>query len=724
MKQTSKKLFKESLFTFYDNPEYHGATGLLEIAPFGIDKLYQKPIDRIATLLNGKPAKTAKEVQGAITAYSDFLDDFLDIIENCTLPLKTYKVPVLFSEKFNIIEIIKQETLKKSNQEFNLKNDDITVEDLEENQKKRYQEISNEINCHYFSNSMANIPKTDFTVTQWHIDMVRLIVWELWINHANERLSTEVNGDIEDGEFTEVAYKDFDTLMKALHKTESIYFPIIANSAKRPFGSYTYYYLDLFEAGFKNVTINEDSEVGNETEEKMDLCYRELHTTLLCMAWYGKIEQKPKPKPEPVEEANEEEGPTADYRANYRIIPMEACIKEKNPELSIHFNYDPVDYDFFEEKFKQCTHLEKLNIETKNIKMLQGLKNLKELELDCMGKKIDLTPLGHLTNLKKLSISGSYQTIDASSLATLTQLESLRLSGWICVINIDFLLPMKQLRELKLSIYGAENKENEIKDLSPLGMLKNLTSLAIRGSEYRSLSKKNLQSLTNMIGQLSELESLKLYNNHIADISSFSGLKKLKQLHMGEKESIYRDLSVVKNMPKLEYLFVKTRGDVKDLKAIASLKELKYFNIEFGNEKPIDISPMCEATQLETIIIRDVSVKKIPQQIEKLVHLKALQISGGYKKNERITHIKPLAKLTGLEKLNIHGNRLKDIGDLTPLLKLDKLKVLNLWGNPVCDQLPRKFDRGGNYHWGEVKGGMSKKSIGELKEIIQTNQNK
>lgn len=714
IKPTSIQLFKESLFTFYDNPEYHGATGLLEMAPFGFDTTYQKPLDRIGTITNGKPPKTAKDVQSAITAYADFLDDFQEIVANCTLPLKTYKVPVLFTEKWNIIKTIKQETLKKFNQEFKLQSDTLDLKTLKGTQKKRYQEISNEIKSHYLSNNMANIPKTDFTVTQWHLDMIRLIVWELWINHANERLSTEVNGDIENDEFTEVAYKDLDTLMKALHKTASVHFPMIANSAKRPFGSYTQYYLELAEAGFKNVVINDDGDVDNETEEKMDQCYQELHTALLCMAWYGKIEQKPKPKV--VEEVVEEL-----TRDDYRLETIEACIKEKNPELSIHFNYDPVDNDLFEEKFKQCTHLEKLDITTKNIKMLQGLKNLKELKLRFkteIGEIQDLSPLRHIPNLKRLDISYSKGT-DSSALAALIQLEYLSIGN---VTNLDFLGSLKQLRELELSIHGEEHKEDEIKNLTPLGSLENLTSLRILGNKYRSLDTKKLKSLTEMIGKLTNLESLTLSNNHIADISSFSGLNKLTKFHIEEEEKISRDLSVLKNMPKLEYLYAKTRGAVKDLKVIASLKELKHFNVKFQNEKPVDITPLCEATQLETIIIRDVSVKEIPKQKRKLKHLKAFQLSGGYNNYERITHIKPLAQLTTLEKLNLHSNGLEKIADLAPLLELEKLETLSLWRNSVCNLLPKKFDRGGNYHWDEVKGGISKKSIEELKEIIRMDQ--
>jgi len=141
--------------------------------------------------------------------------------------------------------------------------------------------------------------------------------------------------------------------------------------------------------------------------------------------------------------------------------------------------------------------LGKLNISS--VKGLEYFKNLWSLELDS-NNITDISPLQGLENLVVLDISGNKIT-DISPIVNLKNLEDLDASNNKISKLPDDLSGLVNLYHLNLA-------NNEITDISPLGTLK------------------------------SDIESLFLQNNNIADISALSHLYTLKVLYLGGNKAL------------------------------------------------------------------------------------------------------------------------------------------------------------------------------------------
>lgn len=210
----------------------------------------------------------------------------------------------------------------------------------------------------------------------------------------------------------------------------------------------------------------------------------------------------------------------------------------------------------------------------------------------------DLEGIQYLKNLKNLYLTGAEIT-DYHLLKTLDKLESLALifngvkPGAIAIsgeAQNDFSMDISEICKLP-HIKKLTLSQDRIKDLSPLGQLKNLEYLDLSADNYFMLDYSVLKSFPT-------LQTLCLINSGIKDLSPLSGLTELKELQLGANglsdltplrslqkleildvsNNAISDISVIQNMPKLTTLHIND-NHIEDFSALSGLKNLGELNL-------------------------------------------------------------------------------------------------------------------------------------------------
>ena len=223
------------------------------------------------------------------------------------------------------------------------------------------------------------------------------------------------------------------------------------------------------------------------------------------------------------------------------------------------------------------TNLERLSVTINGVDSLEPLRNLKKLAylfINGEGAYRDFSPISELTELQTLRLVGTGNSQmapgDLQFISGLTQLKTLELhfDGTLSLrglegltaletvtlmyhngddafcVDIEALSGLTNLKELTLCI------DDRVLDLSPLTPLKNLRALTIfcQGSDW---AKPSLTDLTP-IGQLTDLQSLALYERNITDISPLRDLTNLQNLLITEYgDQKITDWSPVEHVPNL-----------------------------------------------------------------------------------------------------------------------------------------------------------------------------
>ena len=183
------------------------------------------------------------------------------------------------------------------------------------------------------------------------------------------------------------------------------------------------------------------------------------------------------------------------------------------------------------------------------------------------------------------------------------------------------------------------------------------------------------------------LEWLKIQGNQISDLSPIEGLTKLDLLDISGNEII--DLSPLAELKNLRHVKV-SHNNISDLSPLARLPNLNRFD-SWGNPLS-DLSPL---VGLEVIDICGGNLNL--STLEKATNLRELYLLGG-----GISDVSPVAKLTGLTRLRISGNR--QVSDISPVAKLPNLKWLALAENNIVDVSPVAKLK--NLTWLHVGGNM------------------
>lgn len=231
-----------------------------------------------------------------------------------------------------------------------------------------------------------------------------------------------------------------------------------------------------------------------------------------------------------------------------------------------------------------------------------------------------------------------------------------RFTIWLCVIT---------LAAVVLAVPACSNPEGSVVIDDPnLELLirqlverpqGNLTSKDVADITVLDAREKEIVSLEG-IEALSSLESLRLDNNMLTDISPLADLKKLTTLTLRGNQ--INDLSPLARLTRLQVLDLRDNA-VGDASFLAELTDLEDLNLR-GNEIA-DISFLATLTKLKELNLRD---------------------------NE-IIDISALAQLPKLEDLNLRNNKIRDVSPLAGLTNLTKR--LYLEGNPVNNFRPLRY---------------------------------
>lgn len=187
----------------------------------------------------------------------------------------------------------------------------------------------------------------------------------------------------------------------------------------------------------------------------------------------------------------------------------------------------------------QLTDLTIFSTDVESFEVLQGLKNLKTLELYLCPNLHNLASVLDEKQLDRLVLSGCTNTKNFSALRSERSLRSMKeLTVEYCSFSDTAVLGrFEQLTHLDL-------KGTEVKDLTPFPNMKNLEWISLYGTRVSNISP---------LSRLEQLQYLDISETQVRNLKPLSGLTNLRQLKIVGTN--VTDLSPIAGLP-LEYLSV------------------------------------------------------------------------------------------------------------------------------------------------------------------------
>lgn len=180
----------------------------------------------------------------------------------------------------------------------------------------------------------------------------------------------------------------------------------------------------------------------------------------------------------------------------------------------------------------------------------------------------------HLSNLRTLKIDG----MDYRGYLSFGYYEKeLRQLVLRCFINEEVIRSISNITSLRYLDLG-NGSQSEIRDISPLGNLKNLRTLVISGT-LRELSP---------IARLENLEELTIFSDVLSDISVLGELKGLRKLEI--YGAAYIDLEALENLTNSMQRLRVQAGYIANIDSLTLLVNLKHLELRADNIK--DIRPL------------------------------------------------------------------------------------------------------------------------------------
>lgn len=182
----------------------------------------------------------------------------------------------------------------------------------------------------------------------------------------------------------------------------------------------------------------------------------------------------------------------------------------------------------------------------------------------------------HLSNLRTLKIDG----MDYRGYLSFGYYEKeLRQLVLRCFINEDVIRSISNITSLRYLDLGNGSR-SEIRDISPLGNLKNLRTLVI-GGILRELSP---------IARLENLEELTIFSDVLSDISVLGELNRLKALEIYGAAGAYIDLKALEELTNsMQHLVVEVKC-IDNIDSLTMLVNLRHLELRAENIK--DIRPL------------------------------------------------------------------------------------------------------------------------------------
>jgi Leucine-rich repeat (LRR) protein len=185
--------------------------------------------------------------------------------------------------------------------------------------------------------------------------------------------------------------------------------------------------------------------------------------------------------------------------------------------------------------------------------------------------------------------------------------------------------------------------ERQIINLDGLQYFKNLNLLNLRDNNIKDLSP---------IGSLTRLTILFIENNAVEDITPIGNLINLKHLFANNNE--IRNLQPLENCKGLIDLVLQ-HNNIADISPISQLTQLDFLNLGFNQIS--DVSPLSSLNKLKTLLLED----------------------------NYISDIQPLSTLVNVENLNLNHNRFTTIKSLSPLKNLREFVAWSVRSSNIND---------------------------------------
>lgn len=291
-----------------------------------------------------------------------------------------------------------------------------------------------------------------------------------------------------------------------------------------------------------------------------------------------------------------------------------------------------------------------------DLKLMPYLKSLTIQEQD-LGTLVDLS---HLGKLEKLDLTGStFPAAELEVLAKLPSLTSLTLSD--CGLStIAALEGAERLTYLDLS-------NNTVRNMEALSQMKTLKELNLQHNAVTGLEA--LSTLTN-------LEKLNIGFNSVSDLTPLSTCLKLNWL--AADNNALTAIDGVEGLALLSHLSV-DYNKITDVSIVAQCKEM--VNLSIANNQISDISALSALTKLDILDFSYNSVSALPEwqdgcalriidgsynslpNIDNLAEL--AKLSHAYMDYNKITNVDVLANCYVLVQLNVYGNDIDTVAELT-----------------------------------------------------------
>ncbi|MBQ6719216.1 MAG: leucine-rich repeat domain-containing protein [Oscillospiraceae bacterium] len=297
--------------------------------------------------------------------------------------------------------------------------------------------------------------------------------------------------------------------------------------------------------------------------------------------------------------------------------------------------------------------------DAKSLADLQLMPYLKSLTIQghSLGTLVDLSSM---SKLETLDLTGT--TFPAEELAVLAKLPNLtKLILSNCGLStIASLEGAEKLSYLDLS-------SNTVRNMDALIQMKTLKELYLQHNAVTGLEA--LSSLTN-------LEKLNIAFNSVTDLTPLSTCMKLNWLDAGN--NALTTINGVEGLSLLSYLSV-DYNNLSDVSIVAACRELT--NLSIANNQISDISALSALTKLDILDFSYNSVSALPEwqegctlrtidgsynslsSIDNLANL--ANISYIYMDYNNITNVNALANCYVLVQLNVYGNDIDTVAELT-----------------------------------------------------------
>lgn len=184
------------------------------------------------------------------------------------------------------------------------------------------------------------------------------------------------------------------------------------------------------------------------------------------------------------------------------------------------------------------------------------------------------------------------------------------------------------LEELDLS-------QKKIKDVNPLGCLKNLNNLNLAGNEIADIG---------LISHLNHLTEINLSGNEVVDLSPLSSLDRLESLWLLGNE--ISDLTPLENQNNITYIGL-SANQIEDVTALGKLKKISYLGL--SENKISDVTPLANLEQLNFLWLQDNEIKDVTP-LRNLNQLMEIWLD-----NNPLDDLSPLGEIKSLDRVHWSG---------------------------------------------------------------------